>query len=267
MVTYFCVQKISAQERLKNAKEIQLDEPQASGQRREDPTCSFLPAFATRTPTTAVPPLMETAVASPVPSSADPNSGDAPILSGDLISTENVTSVNEADVLPNKLNDGSQVTKAVIEPLPLGSAPPTDSNESIDMDMDIVPEKGKKRALTQSPPPQDNEKKVCVQKNELEPICPLIEKHEPSVDPLVFIDLIQELKGAINKKKMDIIKDNYDMDPQLVTDVLEKVVNEQSMEIRVKNRLKNLRKTILNLMKESPPADPTDSMDLPQADD
>ncbi|KAI5723853.1 hypothetical protein M8J76_011869 [Diaphorina citri] len=38
------------------------------------------------------------------------------------------------------------------------------------------------------------------------------------------------------------------------------------LELPVKNRLKNLRKTILNLMKESPPADPTDSMDLPQAD-
>ncbi|KAI5704943.1 hypothetical protein M8J75_010321 [Diaphorina citri] len=265
MVTYFCVQKISAQERLKIAKETQPDGPQASGQRSEDPTCSFLPAFATRTPTTAVPPLMETAVASPVPPSADLSSSDVPILSEDLIS-ENVLSVKKADLLPNEVNDGSQVTKAVIEPLPLGSAPLTESNESINMDMDIVPEKGKKRALTQSPPPQDNEKKVCVQMNELEPICPLIEKHEPSVDPLVFIDLIQELKGAINKKKLDIIKDNYDMDPQLVTDVLEKVVNEQSMEIRVKNRLKNLRKTILNLMKESPPADPTDSMDLPQAD-
>ncbi|KAI5741633.1 hypothetical protein M8J76_015550 [Diaphorina citri] len=222
-----------------------------------------MPSFASRTPTTAIPPLMEVVVSSPAPTPIDVI--PAPITSSDSDLPEGTPTDVAPASQPSDVSDTSMETEAIIETATSqGMNPPTDSNT-------VESDKGKKRSLAQSPPPQDCEKKVCVQANDLEPICPLIEKHEPSVDPHVFIDLIHELKGTPNKRKLDIINDNYDMSPQSVVEVLEKIVTEQSMETKIKNRLKNLCKTILNLMKEhnsntpSTTTDPNVSMDLSQA--
>ncbi|KAI5724572.1 hypothetical protein M8J77_004388 [Diaphorina citri] len=254
------VEKTSAQERLKINKDTQSDGSQAGDQRRDEPTCSFLPSFASRTPTTAIPPLMEVVVSSPAPAPVD-------AFSTPTISPESETPVGvSTDVTePCDVSGASMETEAFIEMSSQEMKKNLNDNNTVETD------KGKKRSLAQSPPPQDCEKKVCVQANDLEPICPLIEKHEPSVDPHVFIDLIHELKGTPNKRKLDIINDNYDMSPQSVVEVLEKIVTEQS-EIKIKNRMKNLCKTISNLMKEhnsntSPPsADPNENMDLSQSD-
>ncbi|KAI5693982.1 hypothetical protein M8J75_012615 [Diaphorina citri] len=204
---------------------------------------------------------MEVVVSSPAPAPVD-------AILTPTISPESETPVGvSTDVTePCDVSGASMETEAFIE---MSSQ---EMNKNLNDNNTVETDKGKKRSLAQSPPPQDCEKKVCVQANDLEPICPLIEKHEPSVDPHVFIDLIHELKGTPNKRKLDIINDNYDMSPQSVVEVLEKIVTEQSMETKIKNRLKNLCKTISNLMKEhnsntSPPsADPNENMDLSQSD-
>ncbi|KAI5729788.1 hypothetical protein M8J76_006638 [Diaphorina citri] len=135
------------------------------------------------------------------------------------------------------------------------SAAPTDDIDSeLDIDMpneyfNIEPTKSKKRVNSTSPVNMSNDKKNCIEsKSELDCLIPIIGKIESSVDPDIIIKLIEDLKKQPIKKKLDIIKSNYDMEPSFVSTLLEKLISVESNSIqpRLKNRLKNLNKTILN---------------------
>ncbi|KAI5740759.1 hypothetical protein M8J76_006856 [Diaphorina citri] len=133
------------------------------------------------------------------------------------------------------------------------AAPSVDIDNELDIDMadkyfNIESTKSKKRVNSTSPVNVSNDKKICIEsKSELDCLIPVIKDIEPSVDPDIIIKLIEDLKKQPIKKKLDIIKSNYDMEPLFVTSLLEKLISIESNSIqpRLKNRLKNLNKTIL----------------------
>ncbi|KAI5702541.1 hypothetical protein M8J76_016316 [Diaphorina citri] len=239
-----------------------------------DFTSTFLPTFGSRTRVTEPTPLNEVAFPSSPPPVGNVSDGSSS-SSAEVISPQSSPVVGNisppsssvevipppssfVEVIPSQSpsvisssESDSTITDVDVHPIPDPSPSVTPDNTNVmDIDSNSQQEKSKKRAHARSPPSHDinNDKKLCVNVNssELESICPLVAKHESSIDPQVFVDLLIELKNS--KNKLEIIKDRYDMDPHFVTQILGKISNEQSISIKIKNRLKNLRKTLLNLI-------------------
>ncbi|KAI5734983.1 hypothetical protein M8J77_012791 [Diaphorina citri] len=214
---------------------------------------AFLPNFESKTPTTAVTPLpyasSSSNVVQPVITPTECKAKENQVL--DAIDSVNLTQSQ------SQVPTTTVTTEVVIENVstPQAKEPVPAPVIPMETNQDIC----KKRAHTQSPPPINNDKKPCVSsKSELQCLVPVIEKVEPSIDASVFINLVQDLKNS--KKKLDIIKIDYDMEPSVVTSVLLKVVLDESIpiETRIKNRLKNLRKALLTqLNPESGTVNPT----------
>ncbi|KAI5734401.1 hypothetical protein M8J77_006053 [Diaphorina citri] len=144
-----------------------------------------------------------------------------------------------------------------------------DISSEIDIDMPVKypyqesGSKSKKRVNSASPVNSNNDKKLCTEpKSELQCLIPIIKLVEPSVDPDAFLNLIGDLKKQSLKKKLDIIKSNYDMKPSAVSDLLDKLTSDESIscQSKLKNKLKNLAKTISSATTVTNPApDPTPS--------
>uniref|UniRef100_A0A8D8M7R1 Uncharacterized protein n=1 Tax=Cacopsylla melanoneura TaxID=428564 RepID=A0A8D8M7R1_9HEMI len=106
-----------------------------------------------------------------------------------------------------------------------------------------------KRPHSESPS-RDGDKKSCVGTTPtLECICPIITQFYPDVNmvkPTVFVDLIRDLKNS--KRKIQLIQEDFFMQPQFVTEVLAAVISDQSLDKTIKNRLKNLHKSLTRLI-------------------
>ncbi|KAI5712605.1 hypothetical protein M8J75_009802 [Diaphorina citri] len=199
---------------------------------------AFVPSFASRTATTAVTPLLESSVSSPQPhSSATLESPDKDKAAVNI----NVS----ADIEQVPIDSVNVVSTPVDAGVPPTVEPTMDME---DEDMDTQQDKCKKRAHTELSPPRENDKKIRAGDNNdvMSSIQPLVVKHDPSIDPLVFIDLIRDLKAS--RRKLELISDDYDMNPQSVVDILEKIVAEPSVESKIKNRLKNLHKVLVGII-------------------
>ncbi|KAI5746871.1 hypothetical protein M8J77_008422 [Diaphorina citri] len=232
------VKHVSVQERI---------DPTSPGYRAPPPrsdtiTSTFLPVFASKTATTVVTPIPDASY-----SSNETQVAELPAAS-DKIQVQVQEEVISPDLTPPQDPKATVIAEVVIEnktttvakdPVP-PPAMPMETNQDI----------CKKRAHDQSPPPTaNNDKKQCVStKSELQCLVPIIEECEPSIDATVFVNLVQDLKNS--KKKLEVIKDDYDMEPTVVTSVLLKIITDESstIEPRIKNRLKNLRKALLTLL-------------------
>ncbi|KAI5697391.1 hypothetical protein M8J75_009581 [Diaphorina citri] len=226
-------------------------DPTSPGYRAPPPrsdtiTSTFLPVFASKTAITAVTSIPEASYSSNeaqvavLPAANDTNQGQVQeeVISADLTPPQDPMATVIAEVVIE--NKTTPVAKDPVPP----PAMPMETNQDI----------CKKRAHTQSPPPtSNNDKKQCVSpKSELQCLVPIIEECEPSIDATVFVNLVQDLKNS--KKKLEVIKDDYDMEPTVVTSVLLKIITDESstIESRIKNRLKNLRKALLTLLAPAP---------------
>ncbi|KAI5714928.1 hypothetical protein M8J77_007681 [Diaphorina citri] len=214
----------------------------APSPRNDANTSTFLPAFASKTPTTAVTPLPDVAFSSKVAKD------DAPSVLNLASQDQASVSVEASDLTPPQ-GPSTTTTESVLENP--ATQPPHDNEPIIipDTPMETNQDMCKKRARPQSPPLSNGDKKPCVTtKSELQCLVPVIEKCEPSIDASVFVDLVQDLKNS--KKKLEVIKDDYEMDPNMVISVLENIVSDESNSIatKVKNRLKNLRKSLITIV-------------------
>ncbi|KAI5735279.1 hypothetical protein M8J77_016561 [Diaphorina citri] len=198
---------------------------------------AFVPSFASRTATTAVTPLLESSVSSPQPHSS------ATLESPDK--DKAAVNINVAADIEQVPIDNVNVVSTPVD----AGVPPTVEPTMVmeDEDMDTQQDKCKKRAHTELSPPRENDKKIRAgDKDVMSSIQPLVVKHDPSIDPLVFIDLIRDLKAS--RRKLELISDDYDMNPQSVVDILEKIIAEPSVESKIKNRLKNLHKVLVGII-------------------
>ncbi|KAI5732570.1 hypothetical protein M8J76_001839 [Diaphorina citri] len=125
------------------------------------------------------------------------------------------------------------------------------------MECDTPRNAGKKRGNSSSPVNDKIDKKVCVDPNlDIKFLAPVLTQIEPSLDPDVFFNLIDDLRSQTTKKKIDIIKSNFNMDPKFFTSLLEKLVLEQilSSHTKIKNRFKNLIKVLNSAIQDTSPA-------------
>ncbi|KAI5717316.1 hypothetical protein M8J77_008458 [Diaphorina citri] len=232
------VKNASAQERIEATLSANRAAPPPP--KNDDIINTFLPSFSSKTPTTAVTPLPDVSVASPPPVNTV---------------TSSLISPKENQVAAADINSHSQPTLAPLTPVSTevvienpGSSKPLNSPLIVPMEtnQDIC----KKRSHDQSPPPTNSDKKPCVstKRDELQCLAPVIEKYEPSIDASVFINLVRDLKNS--KKKLEIIRDDYDMDPNAVISVLSKIVSDDptSLDPKIMNRVKNLRKALVTLV-------------------
>lgn len=237
------VKNVSVQERL----DPSTFESRGSYTRNDAIISAFLPSFESKTPTTAVSPLPNVSV----------SSKEAQIVP---VSNSNVQCQNQSpdggniqsQEAPSQVPTATGSTEVIIENMPAPS--PMETNQDI----------CKKRAHTQSPPPTNGDKKPCVSSTKsdvLQCLVPVIEKCEPSIDASVFVDLVRDLKSS--KRKLEIITDDYGMDLNVVISVLTNIITDESssLDTKVINRLKNLRKALLtHTNSESKVVPPTSSI-------
>ncbi|KAL1462280.1 hypothetical protein WDU94_014129 [Cyamophila willieti] len=171
--------------------------------------------------------------------------------------TDPITSVTD----PTSSSNVS--TNPVTDPTASMTDPPASVTDPISTvsDTTMIGDKSNmKRAHSQSPP-RDCDKKSCVDApTDLDCISPIITELYPDVNvvnPLPFVDLIRDLKGS--KRKIEMIKEDYNMQPKFVVEVLTSVLlSDQLLDKSIKNRLKNLpafctknvRSPVLNIKKK-----------------
>lgn len=103
--------------------------------------------------------------------------------------------------------------------------------------------KNKKRSSSSSPDISEVDKKP--KNTDLDVLLPIIEGYDSSLDSREFLFLIEDLRNS--KKKLEVISD-YSMEPKTVVSVLQKLSLEQYVDKKIKNRLKNLLKTLNTLL-------------------
>ncbi|KAI5752856.1 hypothetical protein M8J77_021187 [Diaphorina citri] len=120
-------------------------------------------------------------------------------------------------------------------------------NPDEEMVVEVIDSKNKKRSLDVSPININSvDKKACTDQNiEQTIISPLIEKHCPTMDPVVFFRLMENLKNKKNSsRKHTIITKTFDMDPNEVASLLDNLSSEMSLDSKIKSKYKNLAKSI-----------------------
>ncbi|KAL1448404.1 hypothetical protein WDU94_005495 [Cyamophila willieti] len=192
---------------------------------------SFLPVFASRTPTTLVPGLPDLSVPppgfiSPLPPPTTSVTSPVPPTTSEIVS----------DDVPKDVIDDNTIPPNSDTTLPTNTSQETKDS----------PTATKRPHSPQISPVHDNDKKPCVDdSNDLDVISPIILQFDPNIDALVFIDLLRDLKAS--RKKLELLSD-YEYEPQRVIDILDHVLSDQSLQTKIKNRLKNLRKAIRKLI-------------------
>ncbi|KAI5743362.1 hypothetical protein M8J77_017316 [Diaphorina citri] len=268
-----CPSNFSAQDRLASVPASSSQPPPPL----VDPVVNnFLPTFANRTAVGASTPLnvevvsltpesMSTpppVISFPPPSPPAGISGaapsDAPVVPDPALSSS--VTVVESHVPP---------ASAVDDPSPPADDTPVPAEVASDKVPELVPDTdsvmecdtprnvGKKRGNSSSPVNDKIDKKVCVDPNlDIKFLAPVLTQIEPSLDPDVFFNLIDDLRSQTTKKKIDIIKSNFNMDPKFFTSLLEKLVLEQilSPHTKIKNRFKNLIKVLNSAIQDTSPA-------------
>ncbi|KAL1446355.1 hypothetical protein WDU94_012417 [Cyamophila willieti] len=228
---------VSVQERVANINKSGATNKQSSG--NDGNISTFLPVFATRTATASVTPLSDASVVMEDKTSAEITSSDSPNT-------------------PQQYSQGSEIDEGSQEESRTDSPMPKEhSNEDPSMEVnESNQDKGIKRTHTDSPT-SSKDKKACVvvQSNELlQCLKPILESIEPpTYDAVTFTNLIQDLKHS--QKKLEIIRDEYETDPNLFLSVITKIINDSSINVENKpiyNRLRNLKKSLTVIMDSSP---------------
>lgn len=227
----------------------------------------FVPSFASRTTVGAPTPLNDKEVVAP--SSVSPLSQD-PLVSDS--SPPQVISTNadvHASSTPSDVADKNHAPcKDTSKGVKYTSKPPINSDIDLTSDSDVelfvAPPPmvsistvaiGTKRGCSSSPEKSGKDKKVCINPapapDNLQILVPLLNKSEPSMDPDIFINLIEDLKNQTGVRKVDIIKSQYSLDPLTIASLCEKLVFDHPSALhksKLKTRLRNLHKTLTGVL-------------------
>lgn len=240
---------VDLNKRLEKAKESPPNDSPSSF-KNEDLINAILPSFAADS---GSPPALSNEVNPPLPPTCNstPLSGSSESTSVKPQASVSVDVIGQGTAQGVSSGSGGEYSKA------LTSTETEDTSMTVDTDSQT--DRCKKRTLT--PPPQEDEKKVRVEKHEsdLDSLVPLLKIYTPGVvPPLVYIDLIRDLKSANKQKKLSLLED-YSVDANDFISLLNKLASEKSLSKTVKNRLKNLRKTLKDILTPNGAGDVVDA--------
>lgn len=212
---------------------------------------TFLPSFANRTTVGA--PRDSNDV-----SHSSSSSSSSPLAASECISTPEVVVSDSKDKLATQAS--VQISTPIVKEVTKTPVIKEASNTSVlaDSDDDMldvthnndksVVGKSKKRVSSCSPDNDNCDKKICIETSDddLQFLIPGLEVVAPSIDPKVFINLIDDMRHQVLKRKIDIIKSQYQMEPSDVSALLSRLANNELVSSRkkIKNRLNNLSKTL-----------------------
>lgn len=230
----------------------------------------FVPAFGSRNVAALNAALTEGSVSPilPAPLSQESNEQSAPASQAQVdpvgtnaqVGVPAVTKEN-VPVLPEKATDGRK--PGVVTPT--GEKDAVSPSDNSVMDVETRMEKGTKRHHESSPPPAKCiDKKVCTNissnlnpDNDLDCIIPVIEETISSVKAEVIINLMNDVRNFQVQKKLEIISDKYNMEPNEFISVLSKILSGcsgHSVSSKILNRIKNLKKALVGAIMDSKPS-------------
>lgn len=223
----------------------------------------FVPAFGNRNIAAGNSATPVDTVYTTLPESSSQESNDQ----SDPISQATVVKVVQADNVA--VSSDADPTDKITNSSKIGNITITEEKDAVpeedtSMDVGTRPEKGTKRQYEPSPPPaKTTDKKACPNPtpshnsdDELDCLIPVFKADLPSVNAGVILNVIKDVRNFQVEKKLEIISDKYEMEPNELVSVLSKILSGckgHTIPNKVMNRIKNLKKTLVNAIMDSNP--------------